>query len=692
MKRKLLIRTITSCCLVAGATLSAHAALDLTGIDSFIGKGTALEIRHADLNKQAGANGSCAVSLAKADASHLSIQGFYNGNFDITASYLYGKGTLGNGPFPARDLKPDGTPGDYVGRYLNIERVLGISTSLGAYYFHIPDTLGLKTALGLLMDATTSQTDNAWGGKDLTYKSMKVEGETASKIFSIIRSLVPSDTTKLTDRIVNALAEAALKDAAISVGAVQLVLTDEDGHSNKSTLATMESYTLSSYTANAQATDVYDAAHADRAVTRSYPMVWNIDKDGSFSLLNLGNRGYAIHSGFTNISVSENGDTTALLETTANAITGTIDFKNGTFTIPEQQTHVDLTALNSFLGVVWGQHLIGKGYACNALKIGESYGLNLVHKDITGTVKLGTGEARHEGSNRWHYQVSGGKNHTWARNSAELTFSHPYATRWNLTGLLNIFGETYLDETKVVIERPDSDLTHNVHFVGTYYGNDANGTPHDGIWGVNAVSTENALDVFGALVPDRDASLVDHYEVYLHHLRVDKIGSINDMMATHTAKYDAVHGIENADKVCDVEVPVARDADGSTRFFRRIKVADITNNNTKFFGKQAAIKPASDEFSLYIKTVYKNGLEPTFHTLSTVKSQKITTSVAGVATDTDFAATALAGAIQVTSTQPVTIHDASGRLCYSGPATTVPLPAGLYIVSSGDHTAKLLVR
>lgn len=77
---------------------------------------------------------------------------------------------------------------DYAGKYLRVKRVLGINTAIGAVYFDIPDTLGLRQGLEALMTLSTECEANACGGYDCTLKGIKVEGELASQIISIIGS------------------------------------------------------------------------------------------------------------------------------------------------------------------------------------------------------------------------------------------------------------------------------------------------------------------------------------------------------------------------------------------------------------------------------------------------------------------------------------------------------------------------
>lgn len=155
-------------------------------------------------------------------------------------------------------MRPDGTPADYAGKYLTVKRVLRINTKLGAFYFNIPDTLGLKQTLEGLMTLSTSYESNRFGGHDYTFNAVAVSGETAQTILSIITKLIPSDGSGLNPEIMQQLIDALTDDANISIGAIQLLVADDTNGTNTTKIATMEIYTVTTYAANATATDNYD--------------------------------------------------------------------------------------------------------------------------------------------------------------------------------------------------------------------------------------------------------------------------------------------------------------------------------------------------------------------------------------------------------------------------------------------------
>ena len=687
MKHKGLLRIILAAWCATVTALSAQA-LDLPSIDALTGSGKAMEICHGDMNKQGAMMSSAGIGLVKASSTKVRIEGFYNGNFDVEMTYLAGKGSLETGPFAGRATKPDGMPGEYAGKYLTIKRVLGISTKLGAFYFNIPDTLGLQQGLNALMNLSTTYSANSYGGHDYTFKAITVEGELAAQILSVVSSLIPSDGTGLTPEIIASLTEALTKDADVSVGAIQLSVADDAEGTGSSTLATMESYIVSGYEANATATDSYDVSR--NAVQRSYPMALFMDREaGTFTLLNLGNRGFAISDSLYDVTV-ENTDsagnvttsTKKVLDTRRSAIRGTFNMADGTFSIEsKQQTQVDLS-LFSPIGSVLGDMSVGEGRIWNARKSSLlGWSADNSNPVVSGTFTLTQGNIRHSGDNLWHSNVAGGALHTLAESNIAMTFNGTYTTKWSGGNILDTKRNIFISDTKIMSEGgADTDITHDVKIepatVGSYTG-----------FGVNSASAGTKLEIFGSLHPTTSTDNVDHYEIYLHHTKVDKIST-----TALIGNYSAETGIKNSNFAGNVSLP--SNGAENTPFYFRMAAADITNNHTKpLFGSKPELNIETDEFALFVKTVYNNGLAPTFHALQpSMKSLGITTSVSGTESDEGFMARSQPGAIEVCGTQTVNIVDINGRCIYRGEAATIAVPAGVYIVRSSSVSVKLLVH
>lgn len=74
---------------VVSACFSLQAKT-LQTFDKFIGEGHAIEVCQADLNKRALHEHCYGVNLSKTGTTTGKIEGFYNGNFDVTFTYLLG--------------------------------------------------------------------------------------------------------------------------------------------------------------------------------------------------------------------------------------------------------------------------------------------------------------------------------------------------------------------------------------------------------------------------------------------------------------------------------------------------------------------------------------------------------------------------------------------------------------------------
>lgn len=660
-------------------------ALDLPTIDSFIGGGTGIEQCHGDLNQQAAHSFCNGIRLVKASSSSITIEGFYKGNFDITMGYLLGKGSINSGPYAGRTMRPDGTPADYAGKYLTVKRVLGINTKLGAFYFNIPDTLGLKQTLEGLMTLSTSYESNRFGGHDYTFNAVAVSGETAQTILSIITKLIPSDGSGLSPEIMQQLIDALTDDTDISIGAIQLLVADDTNGTNTTKVATMEKYTVTTYAANATATDNYDISR--NSTPRSYPVSLNLDRtNGTLTILNFGNNGAAIADSLYDVTV-EHTDTAGnvttttrkMLTTTVHPVTGTFDWNKGTFVIPAQQTAIDISLYNPLTSYL-GNITIGHGSLNQARKSLLGWSADTQNPDITGTFTHTEGEMHHSGSNLWHSNISGGDLHTLSETSIEMNVYGTYTTYWGLSGLLDNSKNIFTSDSHLTMSAGDTDVTHDVKIGPTEL-------PKYTGMGVNSTSNGQEEEVFGTLVPKGSTQHIDHYEIYIHHTKVNSITT-----TPLIGNYDADKGIKNSVNIGTVAVPV--NASEGASFYFRVPVSDIPNNNSKpLFGSQPAIDLTKDHFAMYVKTVYNNGLAPTFHALhGDLAPLGITTHADEIISDTILSAIGTKGAIRISSTLPVEIYDLSGHRCYQGKDTIVSLPAGIYIVRSSNKVIKVTVK
>lgn len=673
---------------VVSACFSLQAKT-LQTFDKFIGEGHAIEVCQADLNKRALHEHCYGVNLSKTGTTTGKIEGFYNGNFDVTFTYLLGNGTLQEGPFEARATKPDGSAGEYQGKFLTIKRVLGVNTKLGAFYFNIPDTLGLKESLNALLNVSTDFDANNAGGYDYSIRSTILSAELAAKVYEIISSLVQADGNAITKAIIEAIA----KDAEFSIGAVQLNIADDAAGTNLRKLAILEEYTLSTYVSNAMANDVYDVANT--SMQRSYPVNMTLDAaNKSFKIINFANAGYGISSSikeFTEETTDTAGNVTVNTYkapvTELSPLRGTYNLEDGTFEIENyQQIGINLSLYNSFTGLL-GDLTIVPYNICAAKKyplIGWVAVGSQRDRVVKGTIEGTPGQAYHSGANKWHPSVTGGELQT--KRSDKLTFNfNPFTTVANKKGI-GVVHTPFIDDTKITIDGEEEDVTHDVTIIDHSDIADQEHA-HKGIAAVD----DNNFYVYGAILPSqRSLENVDHYEVYVHHTKVDKIS--NPVLGLG-GNYDAENGVKKANKVGELAAPAAGE---STNFVIPVKTSDITNNNTKpLFGSQKAINPKQDAFAVYVKTVYKpeSGLEPSFHALNNMTNTNVSVGVDGILTDKqEVEIQGGNGVITVSTGLAVEIFNMNGQKVYGGNGGVIAMPAGLYIVKSGNKVAKIMVR
>lgn len=95
--------------------------------------------------------------------------------------------------------------------------------------------------------------------------------------------------------------------------------------------------------------------------------------------------------------------------------------------------------------------------------------------------------------------------------------------------------------------------------------------------------------------------------------------------------------------------------------------------------------------TMYIKTVYNNGLEPSYHAL---EAPRVTTGVDDIHAAAS-AATVVAGegVIKVSGAEgTVEVYNAAGVQVYAGTDNEIAVAAGLYIVKAGNQATKVVVR
>ncbi len=650
--------------MIAAGTLAMRADYPL--LSNFVSTGHAIEIQHGDLNKKALQTACYGVNVSKSSsilATTFTVEGFYNGNFDVDFSYLVGKSSPKEGPFAARETKPDGTTGDYAGKYLTIERGIAVNTKLGAYYFSIPDTLGLKTTLNTMLNLSTSCDANNYGGYDLKFKTVTIEGSTLNTLYEVFQKY--GDSGIIDSDVLSYI----LESSDVTLGAFKLTIANEDG--SGATTVNMEGYDLSTYASNATVTDKYylsnTATSSTKTAARAYDGLMQLSEDGSFSLINFSNRGFAI------ASYTEDDAPAVSLS----GVNGTIDWSKSTFTLEnKQQLYLDLTYYNSLTSSILGSSVINKGvlYAAKSGLLGV-LSVNTSSPQVSGIVSYGDEQISHSGSNLWSKNVSGGDLTTTASGTVNLEIP-TYCAKWD-SSIVSLSGiETHTNfVASTVWSAPgvEHDATHEVAFstqdpVSLVYDSDA-----------------ATLTLKGGVEAEGSYPVVDHYEVYLHHKSVTRVAYTLLGNTVNTSDYSAETGLTNSLKVADT--------DETGIFHGEVAIADVPNNNSKpLFGNKSDIDAANDDFTLYIKTVYADeNLAPTFHALTTVKASEKSTGVNSVDIE-DVKVFGGKGCVTVSGVEMMNIYDMAGHEVYSGKGGNVHLSAGLYIVKADNAVYKVVVR
>lgn len=97
--------------------------------------------------------------------------------------------------------------------------------------------------------------------------------------------------------------------------------------------------------------------------------------------------------------------------------------------------------------------------------------------------------------------------------------------------------------------------------------------------------------------------------------------------------------------------------------------------------------------SFYIKANYNNGLEPTYHALSTARKISTGIDINEAVAEMALTVNAAPGAITVGNCPGVVkIYSASGAEVYAGEAGTIAVAPGMYVVEAGGKVVKIVVR
>lgn len=98
------------------------------------------------------------------------------------------------------------------------------------------------------------------------------------------------------------------------------------------------------------------------------------------------------------------------------------------------------------------------------------------------------------------------------------------------------------------------------------------------------------------------------------------------------------------------------------------------------------------KLSFYIKTNYSNGMEPTYHALTTASNISTGIDLNQAVAEVAVTIAPVAGGIQVEGADTVAVYTTTGTEVYNGPAGVIEVAPGLYVVNASGKVMKVIVQ
>lgn len=98
------------------------------------------------------------------------------------------------------------------------------------------------------------------------------------------------------------------------------------------------------------------------------------------------------------------------------------------------------------------------------------------------------------------------------------------------------------------------------------------------------------------------------------------------------------------------------------------------------------------KLSFYIKTNYNNGMEPTYHALTTASNISTGIDLNQAVAEVAVTIAPVAGGIQVEGAETVAVYTTTGTEVYNGPAGVIEVAPGLYVVNASGKVMKVIVK
>jgi hypothetical protein len=679
------------------------------------------------------------VNLVKNSLTSMTVEGFCNGNFDLPLNYKLAYFTVSTDELTARETKPDGTPGDYVGKKAKITPCIVIKNVV-----YVP--LDLATFSSLSMPLLGYYADNDANGLDnLCFDTLEmpnlastllqyVDKDTlASVIKQAIQSqsssstLVSSVMNSIIDSLVDSDAIIALLDDA-KFNAFKLEIYDD----SSSTTEYYNGYELRSIEKTYDVTDRvitdiksadmpllgYGTKDTDNDVTRSYGIAYSQDSDGNVKIYNFNNSGLAIHTDL--VTDSSNAKSFA---TTLHPVTGQINIAEGLFSLDDrQQLDCTPTTVSTLLNGNF-----------NSLEVSllwpvEQYAISSrlhpawsTSRQITSSVTPSS--IGHANSSRWAVNCGGELKTTLTGATISIGDYAPatstYYALGNTSDRFTTNGPIVYDTTWTIANNDTEsfDYTTDVklnltgHSVGAQ---DLDGT--EGVWG---------MGYFEDIVkPD----YVDHYDVYVVPISIDDVSKPYESALSNSSsvyKLDDEVGLQyrfkgsisssnwtSAYLVTDEEHSRSYHSDCEFEFF--IPFSEMTCYSYNW-GWKSRNANASDIYTLFVKVTYASvthlkpayyaastvstdglgQLEPTFHSLNKITSADNTITGVNDLEASDVVVDGSNGTITVENAdnKAVNIYNLAGMLIHSATGNTnCAVAPGTYIVRVGSAVIKTSVK
>lgn len=396
------------------------------------------------------------------------------------------------------------------------------------------------------------------------------------------------------------------------------------------------------------------AVHETSRVDRLYPVKVTINGN-NFSILNLGNNGYAI-------------DQSKLSEIKGTLINNKLTFNKSQWAL--SKLYYDIEKIGYYNLPVSGfeYRILGLPMEDDTTVDIASLTNESINDNLFGSY---TAEGVAHNSAEASWVTNGGSRRTYEGFTLDID---PYTYYYRLSDH-PVTGDEY---GNYYWHLKMEDGYHNTRIQAD---NDVTADVELALTGYSADNTEG-LKLEGMVTVNKHWDYIDHCEVFVVKGKYDHItneGFIHDLETGHTDAvlyHCPVEGTEHQ----AMKAP----AEGKGYEFKKAVTASALG-----------FTPELGDYTAFVKTVYtpESGLAPTFHSMQNFEIDIINSIAVPDVTDNSFM-TAKGGnaSLEIECNGEVKVYNASGVNVYTGVARHLKLTPGLYIVTDGHHTIKVSVR